>query len=97
MAVIPELRSRGVRLSDDDVGRLLAKIRELVNRRCLRFAQSPRCSSSTTRLAEIVHGFQAVRDGGALALCNLVPQMRQLLVVAKLDPLIRSTTRNGQP
>jgi anti-anti-sigma factor len=91
--VILNLRSRGVRLSDDDVGRLLAKIRELVNRRCLKILLNLAEVQyiDDEGLAEIVHGFKVVRDaGGELALCNLVPRMRQLLVVTKLDALIRS-------
>jgi anti-sigma B factor antagonist len=91
--VILDLSSRGVRLSDDDVGRLLAKIRELVNRSrvkiLLNLAKVQFIDSEG--VVEIVHGFKAVREtGGELALCNVVPRIRHVLVVMKLDALIRS-------
>jgi anti-anti-sigma factor len=37
-------------------------------------------------LAEIVRGFHAARQaGGQLALCHLVPRMRELMTVTRLD------------
>ena len=95
---ILDVSSRGLTLTDDG-GRLLAKIRELVNHGSVKILLNlvDVHYIDSDGFGEIAQGFKAARDaGGELALCNVVPRIRHLLVVTKFDALIHSDESEQQ-
>jgi anti-sigma B factor antagonist len=88
--VILDVRGGPISFSDNPA-ELLNVIRQVVQRDRLKILLNLRDVHyiDTEGLREIVEGFKTSRDGGGiLKLCEVVPGMRRLLAVTKLDSVI---------